>query len=134
MEHLTVEDRLGTAEEAFGAPAVRDIGLLDAAAHRPQASALGQDADPTIHEKAAALLEAVVRQRALVDGNKRLGWAATASSTTSMASTWTHPRSTRRSSWWSRRPPVTWSWRSSPGAWLAGHRLPHWSPVRRAPA
>jgi death on curing protein len=30
----------------------------------------------TIHEKAAALLEAVVRNHALVDGNKRLGWAA----------------------------------------------------------
>jgi death-on-curing protein len=56
---------------------VRDIGLLDSAAHRPQASAFGQDAYATIHEKAAALLDAVVRHHALVDGNKRLGWAAT---------------------------------------------------------
>ena len=78
MEHLTVEDLLSIAEEALGAPAVRDIGLLDSAAHRPQASAFGQDAYPTIHEKAAALLEAVVRHHALVDGNKRLGWAAAA--------------------------------------------------------
>lgn len=78
MEHLTVEDLLSIAEEVLGTPAVRDIGLLDAAAHRPQASAFGQDAYPTIHEKAAALLEAVVRHRALVDGNKRLGWAAAA--------------------------------------------------------
>jgi death-on-curing protein len=59
------------------APAVTDIGLLDSAAHRPQASAFGHDAYPTIHEKAAALLDAVVRHHALVDGNKRLGWAAT---------------------------------------------------------
>jgi death-on-curing protein len=77
MEHLTVEDLLSIAEEVLGAPAVRDIGLLDSAAHRPQASAFGQDAYATIHEKAAALLDAVVRHHALVDGNKRLGWAAT---------------------------------------------------------
>jgi death on curing protein len=77
MEHLTVEDLLSIAEEILGAPAVRDIGLLDSAAHRPLASAFGQDAYSTIHEKAAALLDAVVRHHALVDGNKRLAWLAT---------------------------------------------------------
>ncbi len=76
MEHLTVEDLLVIAEEAIDAPAVRDIGLLDSAAHRPQASAFGRDAYPTMHEKAAVLLEAIVRNHALVDGNKRLAWAA----------------------------------------------------------
>jgi death on curing protein len=76
MEHLTVEDLLSIADEVIGTPAVRDIGLLDSAAHRPQASAFGKDAYPTIHEKAAALLEAVVRNHALVDGNKRLAWSA----------------------------------------------------------
>jgi death-on-curing protein len=30
-----------------------------------------------MHQKAAALLDAVVRLHALLDGNKRLGWAAT---------------------------------------------------------
>jgi death on curing protein len=78
MEHLTVEDLLSITEEVLGSPAVRDIGLLDSAAHRPLASAFGQDAYPTIHEKAAALFDAVVRHHALVDGNKRLGWAAAA--------------------------------------------------------
>jgi death on curing protein len=78
MERLTVEDLLSIAEAALGTPAVRDVGLLDAAAHRPQASAFGQDAYPSLHEKAAALLDAVVRNHALVDGNKRLGWAAAA--------------------------------------------------------
>jgi len=76
MEHLTVEDLLSIAEEALGVPAVRDIGLLDSAAHRPQASAFGKDAYSTIDEKAAALLDAVARNHALVDGNKRLAWAA----------------------------------------------------------
>jgi death on curing protein len=76
MEHLTVEDLLLIAKVTIGRASVRDIGLLDAAAHRPQASAFGEDAYPTAHEKAGALLEAVVRNHALVDGNKRLGWAA----------------------------------------------------------
>jgi death on curing protein len=75
MERLTVEDLLLIAE-TIGTTAVRDVGLLDAAAHRPQATAFGEVAYPTIHERAAALLEAVVRNHALVDGNKRLGWAA----------------------------------------------------------
>jgi death on curing protein len=75
MERLTVEDLLLIAE-TIGTTAVRDVGLLDAAAHRPQATAFGEDAYATVHERAAALLEAVVRNHALVDGNKRLGWAA----------------------------------------------------------
>jgi len=76
VEHLAVEDLLLIAEQVISAPVVRDVGLLDSAAHRPQASAFGKDAYPTIHEKAAALLEAVARNHALVDGNKRLAWAA----------------------------------------------------------
>jgi death-on-curing protein len=44
MEHLTVDDLVSIAEEVLGTPAVRDIGLLDSAAHRPQASVSGQDA------------------------------------------------------------------------------------------
>ena len=78
MEHLTVEDLLSIADEILDGPEIRDVGLLDSAAHRPQAGAFGQEAYPTIHDKAAALLEAVVRNHALVDGNKRLGWAAAA--------------------------------------------------------
>jgi death on curing protein len=75
MEHLTGEDLVLIAE-TIGTAAVRDVGLLDAAAHRPRATAFGEDAYPTVHEKAAALLDAVVRNHALVDGNKRLGWAS----------------------------------------------------------
>jgi len=76
MEFLTVEDLLVIPELVIGSPVVRDLGLLDSAAHRPRASAFGNDAYPTMHEKAAALLEAVARNHALVDGNKRLAWAA----------------------------------------------------------
>lgn len=55
---------------------VRDVGLLDSAALRPQATVFGEDAYPTLAGKAAALLHSIIRNRALVDGNKRLGWLA----------------------------------------------------------
>jgi death-on-curing protein len=75
--YLNVADLLHIAERAIGAPPViRDVGLLEAAAARPQASAFGEDAYATTHEKAAALLHSIVRNHALVDGNKRLGLAA----------------------------------------------------------
>ncbi len=37
----------------------------------------GSDAYPTLFVKAAALLDSVVNNHALVDGNRRLGWLAT---------------------------------------------------------
>jgi death-on-curing protein len=74
--HLSLGQLLAIAE-MLGEPAVRDLGLLDAAVHRPQASAFGEDAYPDLHSKAAALLESLVRNHGLVDGNNRLGWVAT---------------------------------------------------------
>ena len=76
VEFLTLEDLLALAAD-LGVPAVRDLGLLDAAAKRPQTSLYGRDAYPGIHEKAAVLLESLTRNHALTDGNKRLGWLAT---------------------------------------------------------
>ena len=38
----------------------------------------GEDAYPDIWTKAAALLQSVVKNHPLIDGNKRLGWLATA--------------------------------------------------------
>ncbi|WP_380168755.1 type II toxin-antitoxin system death-on-curing family toxin [Jannaschia sp. R86511] len=75
MEHLDVEDLLRLTR-ILGAGPVRDLGLLDAAANRPRASAFGEDAYPTVAAKAAALLHSVVSSHPLVDGNKRLGWLA----------------------------------------------------------
>jgi death on curing protein len=75
--HLTVEQALRIARAAVGGPvAVRDIGLLEAAIHRPRASVLGQDAYPDLLTKAAALLHSLARNHPLVDGNKRLAWLA----------------------------------------------------------
>ena len=53
------------------------MGLLEAAASRPTATAFGEDAYPDLRTKAAALLHSVVTSHPLVDGNKRLGLAAT---------------------------------------------------------
>lgn len=78
MMFLNLEDLLRIAERTLGVPAViRDVGLLESALARPQASVFGEDAYPTLHEKAAALLHSLARNHALVDGNKRLALAAT---------------------------------------------------------
>jgi death-on-curing protein len=52
--------------------------LLGSAAARPQTTVFGEDAYPDLWTKAAALLVSIVKNHALVDGNKRLGWLATA--------------------------------------------------------
>ncbi len=73
--YLTTDDLLVLVEE-LGALSVRDFGLLDSAAHRPQATVFGDDAYPDLDTKAAVLLESIVRTHPLVDGNKRLSWVA----------------------------------------------------------
>ncbi len=77
MIHLDLEDLLHVARRTLGAFEVRDIGLLESAAARPQATAFGEDAYPSIHDKAAALLHSVARNHPLFDGNERLSLAAT---------------------------------------------------------
>jgi death-on-curing protein len=76
--HLSVEQALRIARVACGGPVeVRDLGLLDAAVHRPRASVLGRDAYPDLLTKAAALLHSLAANHPLIDGNKRLAWLAT---------------------------------------------------------
>ena len=77
-DYLELEDLLAAAAAAIGhPPEVRDIGLLQGAVSRPQASAFGDEAYPGLDQKAAALLHSIVTSHPLVDGNKRLGWVAT---------------------------------------------------------
>ncbi len=76
LDFLTVEDLLDIAAGVLEEVAVRDAGLLAAAAARPRVTVFGDDAYPTFEDKAAALLHSLVRNHALVDGNKRLAWAA----------------------------------------------------------
>ncbi len=78
-EYLDLDDLIDLARTLLGdPPAIRDIGLLGSAAARPQSTAFGEDAYPDLITKAAALLQSIVNNHALVDGNKRLGWLATA--------------------------------------------------------
>lgn len=78
IDYLDLDDLLAAATAALGHPAeVRDYGLLESALARPRASVFGEDAYPTLHEKAAALLESLVGNHALIDGNKRLAVVAT---------------------------------------------------------
>ena len=76
IEYLSLDDVL-TLIDDLGVGPIRDIGLLDSAVHRPLVSVFGADAYPSLDDKAAVLLESLVRNHALVDGNKRIGWLAT---------------------------------------------------------
>ena len=79
VEFLDLDDVVHLAIALLGDPApICDIGLLGSAIARPQTTAFGEDAYPDIWTKAAALLHSIVKNHALVDGNKRLGWLATA--------------------------------------------------------
>jgi death-on-curing protein len=77
LDYLTTEDLLEIVIGVIGDFTVRDEGLLASAAGRPRTSACGGDAYPTFAGKAAALMHSLARNHALVDGNKRLAWAAT---------------------------------------------------------
>ena len=76
-EFLDRDDVLIAGAIAVGNPLqVSDYGLLDAAIARPTATVFGLDAYPDDFTKAAALLQSLARNHALVDGNKRTAWAA----------------------------------------------------------
>ena len=79
IEYLDLDDVVELAVLLFGdPPPIRDLGLLGSAVARPRATAFAADAYPDLWTKAAALLDSIVNNHALVDGNKRMGWLATA--------------------------------------------------------
>lgn len=79
MTHfVSLEQVIELSTIACGQPTeIRDLGLLDSAVHRPQASMFGQVAYPDLFAKAAALLQSLVANHPFVDGNKRTAWLAT---------------------------------------------------------
>ena len=79
IRYLSLDDLLRIADAACSVEViVRDVGLLESAMGRPRTTVFGEDAYPDLHTKAAALLHSLARNHALVDGNKRLAWAAAA--------------------------------------------------------
>ncbi|GAB3803441.1 type II toxin-antitoxin system death-on-curing family toxin [Micromonospora zhanjiangensis] len=78
ISYLDVDDLVEIAAVVLDeTPRIRDLGLLSSAAVRPGTVAFGQEAYPDLWDKAAALLHSACMNHALIDGNKRLAWAAT---------------------------------------------------------
>jgi death-on-curing family protein len=79
VEYLTLEEVLllhaRLIQRTGGSGGVRDLGLLDSALARPQATFGGQDLYPGLWHKAAALMHSLVKNHPFVDGNKRIGAA-----------------------------------------------------------
>ncbi len=76
IDFLDIHDLLEIGKSLIPDFQVRDIGLLEAAAARPQTSVYGSSAYESFELKAAALMHSLARNHPLVDGNKRLAWAA----------------------------------------------------------
>ena len=54
-----------------GSQGIRDIGLIESAVGRPQATFDGIDLYESLFDKAAALLQSLLKNHPFVDGNKR---------------------------------------------------------------
>lgn len=82
MRHLTAQQVLfiqsRLISEFGGSHGIRDLGLLESAIARPQATFEGKDLYPDIFSQAAALMESLIGNHPFVDGNKRTGISATA--------------------------------------------------------
>ena len=61
-------------EEFGGSDGVRDMTLLESAIQRPYATFDQQELYPTPTDKAAALIESIVKNHPFSDGNKRTGY------------------------------------------------------------
>ena len=77
IDYLTLEDLIEIGTALIPGFAIRDLGLLESAAVRPQTTIYGKDAYKSFTTKAAALMHSLARNHCLVDGNKRLAWAGT---------------------------------------------------------
>jgi len=73
--HYFMMKRMDDADQA----GVKDHGLLESAVHQPQQSIFGEDAYPHLFDKAAALLESLVKNHCFHNGNKRTAYLVTKS-------------------------------------------------------
>jgi death-on-curing protein len=80
MDYLTVQQVLflhaRLIAETGGRHGVRDLGLLESAVARPQATFGGEDLYTDVFSKAAVLMQSLINNHPFVDGNKRTGIAA----------------------------------------------------------
>ncbi len=75
-EVLAIHDSM--IEEYGGSSGIRDVGLIQSAIARPQASFGGEDLYKNIFDKAAAFFHSLMFNHAFVDGNKRTTITSTA--------------------------------------------------------
>ena len=75
MKYLTPKDIILlhslAIDAAGGSHGIRDVGLLESAVYRPQATYGGEDLYPTLFLKCAALVHSLLLNHQFVDGNKR---------------------------------------------------------------
>lgn len=80
MNYLNINQVLAihneVIEQTGGVKGIRDIGLLDSAVARPQATFGGNDLYSDIFSKAATLGHSLICNHSFVDGNKRTGYMA----------------------------------------------------------
>ncbi|MFC4231168.1 type II toxin-antitoxin system death-on-curing family toxin [Parasediminibacterium paludis] len=72
---ITLQDVLRFHELSIqkfgGSQGIRDEGYLQSAIERPFSTFIGEELYPTPYEKAAAILESILKNHPFVDGNKR---------------------------------------------------------------
>lgn len=71
---LFIHDQL--VKRFGGSMGVRDLGLLESALARPQATFDGKDLYPDIFDKAASLMHSLLKNHPFIDGNKRTALAS----------------------------------------------------------
>ena len=76
IDYLDLHDLTEIGETLIADFRIRDKGLLESAAMRPQTTVYGEDAYPLFEEKVASLMHSLARNHALIDGNKRIAWSA----------------------------------------------------------
>ncbi len=80
MKYLTADDlaliHLQVLDASGGGEGIRDTGRLESAVAALRQEAFGEQLYPTLFEKAAVLMRAIIADHAFVDGNKRTGMMA----------------------------------------------------------
>ena len=82
IKYLALDDVIAIHDNMVsfygGSHGIRDLGLVDSAVSRPQATFGGQDLYPDVFLKGAALFHSLIFNHAFVDGNKRTSMTSTA--------------------------------------------------------
>jgi len=80
MRYLTVEEVIlihkYELQRYGGVDGIRSINLLESAVHRPSTSFGGSEIYLTVFDKAASLIQAIIKNHPFIDGNKRTAMIA----------------------------------------------------------